>query len=128
MYSWNEELHFGGGKIHFERCQGNGVNFEFSTGFVRDCSFEGFSLPALAVFGPSANPVITDCRICRCAGIGVVARNACAPVFRGVIIDEVESHGFSLSDYSRPYVKDCVVMRIKQLPFAIFNGEAKAGK
>jgi hypothetical protein len=59
-----------------EHCRGNGVNFEFSTGFVRSCSFRDFTFPPLAVFGPSANPVFMDCRVNECHTIAVVARDA----------------------------------------------------
>jgi hypothetical protein len=106
----------------FDTCQGNGVNFEFSKGFVTNCSFRRFSFPAIAVFGPTANPVITDCRVRDCSSIGVVARDASTPVFRRLILDNIGSHGLSLSDYSKPYIEDCLLMRIAKHPYAIFNG------
>jgi hypothetical protein len=106
----------------FESCHGNGVNFEFSSGFVTRCCFRRFALPALAIFGPPANPVICDCRIIGSTTIGVVARDASAPVFCRLLLDDIASHAFSLSDYARAHIVECVLTRIGGQPFAVFNG------
>ena len=33
----------------FHRCKGNGVNFEYSTGYVYKCKFNNFDFPAISL-------------------------------------------------------------------------------
>jgi hypothetical protein len=106
----------------FDDCHANGVHFEWSTGFVQSCSFGNFTLTPLIVSGPSANPILLDCRISDCHAMAVVARDASTPIFYGVTLDGVESQGFSISDFSQPIVKGCVLMNIDGEPFSVFNG------
>jgi hypothetical protein len=106
----------------FSDCRGNGVNFEFSGGFVRDCSFCAFNFPPLAVFGPTANPVLSRCRVSDCHTIAVIARDACTPIFEDIDIDDVDSHGFSVSDFSSSIVRTCLLSRVRGQAVAVFNG------
>jgi hypothetical protein len=105
----------------FNDCRGNGVNFEFSDGFARDSSFSAMAYPAVAVFGACANPVVSNCQITNCTAIAVVARDGCAPVFSHIDIDNNDSHGFSISDFSTAIVMDCVLTHITGRPFCVFN-------
>jgi hypothetical protein len=103
-------------------CAGNGVNFEFSSGFVKNCEFRNLSFPAIAVFGPPSTPVIYNCEIVDCAGMGIVARDGCSPTFSALRLRGIRLNGFSVSDYSRPIIRDCVLASVGREPFAVFNG------
>jgi hypothetical protein len=106
----------------FSNCTGNGVNFEFASGFVKDSWFSKFGYPAIAVFGPAATPVITNCVIEDAKGMGIVTRDACAPVFKSVHLNRIGLNGFSISDVSRPIIIGCRLRNIEKEPLAIFNG------
>jgi hypothetical protein len=106
----------------FRECHGNGVNFEFASGFVRNCSFTGFVFSPIAVFGNLANPVVLDCVVSDCETMAVVARDACTPIFERLVINNVRSNAFSISDFSCPIIRGCILTQIDGLAFSVFNG------
>lgn len=103
-------------------CKGNGVNFEYSTGDVYKCEFCDFDFPAIACFGPKATPVIYDSKLSNCHSIAIVSRDCASPFFSKLIISDVESHGFSISDFSNTVIENCILKNIKKSPFCVFNG------
>jgi hypothetical protein len=109
-------------RSRFKKCGGNGVNFEYTTGIVKNSEFSEHGYPVIAVFGDLSTPVIMDCVISHCKGMGIVARDGCAPTFTNVKIDGVGLNGFSISDFSRPRIVGCTLSNIKREPFSIFNG------
>lgn len=107
---------------NFETCKGNGVNFEYSTGCVYKCKFSDFDFPAIACFGPKATPVIYDSVLSKCHSIAVVSRDCASPTFSKLILSDIESHGFSISDFSNTIIESCTLKNIKRAPFCVFNG------
>jgi hypothetical protein len=108
-------------RCHFDTGAGHGVTYESSTGWVRDCRFRRFSSAAVAVFGTSAAPLIRDCKIKDCGGVGIAARGGCRPVFANVSVRGTRSHGISISDSSDAYVCHCEFSAIGRVPVCIFN-------
>jgi hypothetical protein len=51
-----------------------------------------------------------------------MARDSSRPIFKRITLDGIKSHGFSLSDFSQPIVRGCVLMDIGGEPFSAFNG------
>ncbi|KAK8836903.1 hypothetical protein M9Y10_037429 [Tritrichomonas musculus] len=109
-------------KCILERCKGNGVNFEYSTGYIYKCKFDDFYFPAIACFGPKAVPVIYDSVLKNCHSIAIVSRDCAAPRFCKVNLFNIQSHGFSISDFSHATIENCILKNISKSPFCIFNG------
>lgn len=109
---------------NFTNCQGNGVNFEYSSGYVLGSTFSGFDFPAIACFGSASMPIICNVQIEKCKTIAIVSRDCATPIFHLVRITDVESHGFSISDFSKCIISECFLKGIKGVPFCAFNGAA----
>jgi hypothetical protein len=58
----------------------------------------------------------------KCQSMAVVARDACRPMFVRLMLDEIESHGFAVSDFSRPIIQDCLLSRIHGQSISVSNG------
>jgi hypothetical protein len=106
----------------FEASDGNGIFFESSHGFARNCSFRGLKSASIVVIGEGANPVITDCLVSEAAGNAVVARDSCSPVFERLIVYHVAEAAFALSDFARPVLVGCVVTETRGPAFSVCNG------
>lgn len=106
----------------FMNCLGNGVNFEHSNGFVKDCIFEDFRFPVFAVFGPNAKPLLSDCTIKDVHSFGAVSRDCAIPIFERLKFIGGESHCFSVSDFSRIIVRNCIIQDFAGSAFCIYNG------
>jgi hypothetical protein len=98
------------------------VHFEFSQGFVTNCDFVGFALPAIAVYGITSNPVIYNCHIADCETNAVVAREASTPTFHSLTIERISGSAFSFSQFSQASVIDCTMTQISNCPFFIDEG------
>jgi hypothetical protein len=106
----------------FQRCHGNGVHFAFSKGFLTQSTFSDFTFPPIAVFVTISNPVICGCRLTNCQTFGVVARDACSPVFHTLTLDHISSNAFSISQYSRAFIINCTLSEIASAFFSVFDG------
>ncbi|OHS95959.1 hypothetical protein TRFO_37898 [Tritrichomonas foetus] len=101
---------------------GNGVNFEYSGGYVNNCEFHEFKYPAIACFGPLATPVIYNSKIIKNNSIAVVSRDCAKPLFTKVLIESTKSHAFSISDLSEACIDSCIIKDVEGSPFCAFNG------
>jgi hypothetical protein len=106
---------------HFANCRGNGVNFEFSSGHVKRCEFRGLGFAAIAMFGPCASPVISDCVVWEWDWMEIVARDGCAPTISRVMIERVRLNGHSFSDFTRTHVLNCTISAIGRELLSVFN-------
>jgi hypothetical protein len=105
---------------HMESGSGKGVVFDCAVGSVRNCAFSDLGC-AVSVLGASANPVIAGSRIVRCC-TAVIARDACAPLFSSLTIEQIAGHAFTLSDFSCVSIRHCTISTVESPPFAVYNG------
>jgi hypothetical protein len=116
----NSELQLS--ECSFDNVEGNGVNFEFSHGFVTQSTFTGFTFPAIIVSGITSNPVIFDCRVSDCRTFGISARDASTPVFHSLTLERIGGDGFSISQHSRAFVINSHFLDICGVFVSAFDG------
>jgi hypothetical protein len=108
-------------KVDIIGSNGNGMNIEYSKGFIGNCHIEECKYPAIAITGVESNPVIDNCLIENCSSFGIVIRDASVPVLSRITMNHIQSDGFSISDFSRPLIRGCRIADIGGYPFSIFN-------
>lgn len=107
---------------YMKKCRGNGVNFEYSTGCVYKSFFSDFDFPAIACFGPKATPVIYDTKVENCQSFAVVSRDCASPLFSKLRIYNAKLSGFSISDFSKAVIENCILKNVQKSQFSIYNG------
>lgn len=107
----------------FRDGRGNGIDFDYATGWLHKCTFENFKSPAIGIYGCQSNPVIWDCDVIAVSGIAIAVRDAAVPVIDNVRIRQ--SRGaqpvFSISDFASPIVTKCSVQRCDGCVFSVYN-------
>lgn len=112
-------------RSHLNKCNGNGVNFDYSNGYVYKCTFHDYIYPAIVCYGQYSNPVIYDSKIKNCSSFAIASRDCASPIFSKLKFANIESNVFSISDFSNVVIQNSVLKNVSKTPFSVFNG-AKA--
>ena len=105
----------------FETLHGNAIQFQNATGIVHNVAVNECQYPAIVVTGQSSNPVIMGSRIAN-AAVGVSSRDFAVPIIDSVEFDGIRRDAFSVSDFSRPVIRNCSFWNVRDMHYRVFNG------
>ena len=105
----------------FEALSGNAIQFQNATGIAYNVTVNQCRYPAIVVTGQSSNPVIMNARIGD-AAVGIGIRDFAVPHIIDVEFDGIGRDAFSISDFSRPVIRNCSFFNVRDMHYRVFNG------
>ena len=101
----------------------NGIIFSNSTGFLNSNYFNNIKYASLYISGLKSNPYIVNIEIHNTQDSPAVIITDCAvPTIESILIDNVQSHGFTVSDFAQPLISNTTIKNVSQSAFCISNG------
>ena len=105
-------------------CPGNGLTYEFSTGFADSCLFQNMGASAFLCFGPRANPVFSNSSTKGMKWPSVTVRDCSTPFIFNCQFDGSQHGCCTVSDFSEPSFVKCRMECGRNLMAVVDNGSS----
>lgn len=92
-----------------EDIEGNGINFEHSSGYLYNVTIRNTLHPSILARGHKCNPYIYQCTLSNPRDHYMIScRSLSRPIFDQCIFSDVNNYCFMISDYSCPQISNCI--------------------